>query len=123
MTRTVAGNALIFRSENGNTTKMIEEKKDNVWLIQLQGSIGNDCAYDIADELFALISVNQGVVLDMNDTTYISSTFAELMVQLQIRMEKTDFDTMPIKNMPKPIFQSLKEMGCIYSLDYELKET
>lgn len=123
MTRTLAGNALIFQSENGNTTKMIEEKKGNIWLIQLQGSLGNDCAYDIADELFALISVNEGFVLDMNDTTYVSSTFAELMVQLQIRMEKTEFDTMPIKNMPKNVFQALKELGCIYSLDYELKET
>ena len=124
MKRIAEGGALKFLDDRGNTAaELLEEKKDsNVWQITLKGSIGNDCAYDVADELFALISTGNGVILDMTDTTYISNTFAELLVQLQIRMEDTDFESMPIQNMPQEIYHSLKERGCITSLDYELKE-
>ena len=62
------------------------------------------------------------IILDMSDTTYVSNTFAEMMVQLQIRMERTEFESMPIQNMPQEIYRFLKERGCITSLDYELKE-
>ena len=99
-----------------------EKKDDNTWMIQLKGNITNECAADIADELFALISTDNGIILDMGETQYVSGSFADLLVQLQIRMEKTGFDSMPIRNMPEEIFNSLKEYGCIYSLDYELKE-
>ncbi len=124
MKRNVSGDSLGFLDDSGNTAAELTEQKkeDNVWLIKLKGSIGNDCAYDVADELFAIASVGNGIILDMSDTTYVSNTFAEMMVQLQIRMERTEFESMPIQNMPQDIFRFLKERGCITSLDYELKE-
>lgn len=124
MRRVVNNNVLKFIDENGNAVvELVENKTDNdVWLIQIKGSISNDCAYDVSDELFAIISIGQGIILDLSETTYISSTFAEMLVQLQIKLESTDFESMPIQNMPPEIFRSLKERGCITSLDYELKE-
>ena len=124
MKRTVTADSLQFMDPDGNTVAELAEKKleDDVWMIQLKGSIGNDCAYDVSDELFALISAGNGIILDMSETTYVSSSFAELLVQLQIRMENTEYESMPIQNMPKQIFRSLQERGCITSLDYELKE-
>lgn len=124
MKRVVNSNGLKFLDENGNAVvELIENKKDNeVWLIQVKGSISNECAYDVSDELFAIISVGQGIILDLGETTYVSSSFAEMLVQLQIKLENTAFESMPIQNMPPEIFRSLKERGCITSLDYELKE-
>lgn len=124
MNRIVNGNSLRFVDDNGGTVAELVENRaeNNVWLVHLKGSISNDCAYDVSDELFALISVENGIILDMSETTYVSSTFAEMLVQLQIKMENTDFESMPIQNMPSEIFRSLKERGCITSLDYELKE-
>ena len=124
MKRIVNGNSLRFVDDNGGTVAELVENRaeNNVWLVHLKGSISNDCAYDVSDELFALISVENGIILDMSETTYVSSTFAEMLVQLQIKMENTDFESMPIQNMPSEIFRSLKERGCITSLDYELKE-
>ena len=124
MKRMVRGDSLRFLDDNGNTVAELVEKKadNNTWIISIRGSVSNDCAYDISDELFAVISAGRGIILDMGETTYVSSTFAEMLVQLQIRMESTDFESMPIRNMPSGVFQSLKERGCITSLDYELKE-
>ena len=124
MNRIVNDNSLRFVDDNGTTVAELVENRaeNNVWLVHLKGSICNDCAYDVSDELFALISVENGIILDMSETTYVSSTFAEMLVQLQIKMENTDFESMPIQNMPSEIFRSLKEKGCITSLDYELKE-
>ena len=120
----VSGDTLSFLDDGGKTTAELTEQKkeDNVWLVRLKGSIGNDCAYDVADELLAIASVGNGIILDMSDTTYVSNTFAEMLVQLQIRMERTEFESMPIQNMPQEIYRFLKERGCITSLDYELKE-
>ena len=124
MKRNVSGDTLSFLDDSGNTAAELTEQKkeDNVWLIKIKGSIGNDCAYDVADELLAIASVGNGIILDMSDTTYVSNPFAEMMVQLQIRMERTEFESMPIQNMPQEIYRFLKERGCITSLDYELKE-
>ena len=124
MNKIVNDNSLRFVDDNGSTVAELVENRaeNNIWLVYLKGSISNDCAYDVSDELFALISVENGIILDMSETTYVSSTFAEMLVQLQIKMENTDFETMPIQNMPSVIFRSLKERGCITSLDYELKE-
>ncbi len=124
MKRNVSGDTLSFLDDGGKTTAELTEQKkeDNVWLVRVEGSIGNDCAYDVADELLAIASVGNGIILDMSDTTYVSNTFAEMLVQLQIRMERTEFESMPIQNMPQEIYRFLKERGCITSLDYELKE-
>ena len=124
MKRIVTGDSLKFVDDGGKEIAELEEQKKekDVWLIRLKGSISNDCAYDAADELFALISVGNGIILDMADTAYISDTFSERLVQLQIEMEGTEFESMPIQNMPQAIYRSLKELGRIASLDYELKE-
>ncbi len=124
MKRIVMGDSLQFMDDNGQAVVEVIEKKleNNVWLVHLKGTITNELAYDVADELFALISVKNGIVLDMSETSYVSSAFAEMLVQLQIKMENTDYESMPIQNMPSEIFRSLKERGCITSLDYELKE-
>ncbi len=124
MQRIVTKNSLQFADDNGNAfAELVEEKTDSdVWRIHIKGSINNDCAYDVSDELFALVSTGNGIILDMSETAYISSTFAEMLVQLQIKLENTGFESMPIENMPSEIFRSLKERGCITSLDYELKE-
>lgn len=124
MKRRVNGDSLQFIDDNGNVVAELVEirTEKNVWMIHLKGSVSNDCAYDVSDELFALISVENGIILDMSETTYVSSTFAEMLVQLQIKMENTEFESMPIQNMPPEVFRSLKERGCITSLDYELKE-
>ena len=124
MRKCIRHDGMVFTDDDERIIVSISEqaKEENVWRIKLSGSITNDCAYDIADELFALISVGNGIILDMNDTVYLSNTFAEQLVQLQIRLENTDFESMPIINMPAEIFKSLKKQGCITSLDYELKE-
>ena len=124
MKRIVTGDSLKFLDDRGNAVAELVEQRmeNNVWSMQLKGSISNDCAYDVSDELFALISADNGIILDMSDTTYVSNTFAEMLVQLQIKAENTDFESIPIQNMPLEIFRSLKERGCITSLDYELKE-
>ena len=124
MKRSVKGSAVSFTDDIGKLIAQLteEKKEDKVWQARLSGSVTNECANDIADELYAIISVNNGIILDMSDTQYVSSTFAELLVQLQVRMEKTEFESMPIQNMPVEIYRSLKEGGCITSLDYELKE-
>ena len=67
-------------------------------------------------------SADVGIILDMNDTVYISDAFANLLIQLQIRLENTDYESLPIQNMPKTVYQDLKDHGYIASLDYELKE-
>ena len=124
MKRIANEDSLQLMDDRGNTVaEMVEKKKeDNLLLVYLKGALGNECAYDVSDELLALISVGNGIILDMSETTYISSTFAEMLVQLQIKMENTDFESMPIQNMPAEIYHSLKANGCIASLDYELKE-
>lgn len=124
MKRIVNGDSLQFKDEKDNIVAELIEKRTgkDIWSVYIKGTINNDCAYDISDELFALISAENGIILDMSETTYVSSTFAEMLVQLQIKMENTDFESMPIQNMPPEIFRSLKEKGCIMSLDYELKE-
>lgn len=124
MRKNIRHDGISFTDDSGKTIASISEhaKEEKVWRIKLNGSVNNDCAYDIADELFALISVGNGIILDMSDTVYLSSTFAEQLVQLQIHMENTDFESMPIINMPAEVFQTLKTQGCITSLDYELKE-
>ena len=124
MKRIISSDTLRLLDGSGKAVaELMEQKKENnVWLVRLKGSVSSDCAYDVADELFALISVGNGIILDMSDTAYISDTFAEMLVQLQIKAENTDFESMPIQNMPSEIYQSLKKRGCITSLDYELKE-
>ncbi len=116
-------NVRLVDAQGNMIAEMNEIQKENdIWLIELVGSIPNDCAYDIADELYAFISVDNGIVLDMNKVEYISSTFANLLVKLQARMEETRFESLPIQNMPNEVFQYLKTQGCAALLDYELKE-
>lgn len=123
MKRAVTENSLAMIDEKGNVVaELKEQKREDLWLVHLNGSVGNDCSYDIEDELFALVSLGYGLILDMSETTYVSDTFAKVLIRLQIRMENSDYESMPIQNMPSTVYQALKERGYIASLDYELKE-
>ncbi len=124
MKRIVRADVVRFVEENGATTAEMTERpgEKGVYNVQLRGSVNNECAFDVADELFSLYAAGKGIVIDMNDVAYLSSAFMEQLIRLQIKLEQTDYETMPIQNLPLKIFESLRDQGFITSLDYEMKE-
>lgn len=124
MKRIVQGDTLSLADGDGTVAAQVYEKleENGICVVSLSGSINNEGAYDVGDELMALASAGKGIVLDMSGLTYLSNALAELLVRMQIRMEQTEYETMLIRNMPAEIYQMLKKQGCITSLDYELKE-
>ena len=124
MKKIVSGDTLKFFNDAGSAGAEMQEEKtdDHVWLVRLKGSMGNECAYDIADEMFALASAGNGIILDMNDTTHVSESFCKELVKLEIKMEKTDFESLPIQNMPREIYHAFEERGYHTLFEIEMKE-
>lgn len=124
MKRAINGDVLSFLNKDGiAVATMTETIGDNsMCSVVLSGKINNENSYDIADELLALVSTGNGLTLDIGSLDYMSYTFADLLVQIEVQMEKTSWESVPILNMPVNIYNTLREQGCISSLDYTLKE-
>jgi len=124
MKRFVSPNELRILDDQERMICGMTEKCDGgeMCTVALKGALTHECAYDLEDELLALISVGKGITFDMAETESISGTFAKLLVSVQARLDETSFEAKPIQNMPKEICESLRKIGCLSSLEYELKE-
>lgn len=123
MIRQMTNDGFCIVKENGETVLRMEEKpKDASVVVTLTGSLDGNNAYDVYDELDALISVGKGIELEIGDVTHLSGTFESMLITLQQKMEETPFETLPIRNVPRAIYDDLKKKGIAYSLDLSVKE-
>lgn len=122
MFRRVTQDGMCLVKDNGSQLRINEKKKDRIWTIQLVGDVDNESAWEVFDEISAFISLGDGVILDMSETTHLSSTMAERLIVLQRSLEDTPYEGLPIVQMPRKIYDELSEMGLNYMFDITLKE-
>lgn len=126
MIKEVTDYSLTFkREEDGSTilhAKQQLDKEKNVCVVYLKGDVTNKVFSSLTDELYALLSVDVGVILDMKEVTYLSPGFMEALIGLEHRAEQSPFDSMPIQNVSKTLFEEFRNAGFNNSLDIELQE-
>ena len=124
MIRKISEDTITYTRDNDGSqiAQVQEELAPDACLVRMAGDIGNEIADEVSDELAALLSVGRAPRVDMEGVTYLSSTMIDRLIALQRRMETRMQATLPIRNVPKPLFEALERDGFVYSLDIEMKE-
>lgn len=125
MIREVKEQTLAFKKDDGSPILVVrqemQEEKDTC-VVFLDGEITNEVVSGISDELYALMSVDIGVILDFKNVSFLSLGFMEALIKLEHRAEDGRFDSMPIQNVSKSLYDELRKAGFSNSLDIELQE-
>lgn len=123
MNRVLRDGELLFIDTNEACVLRLEEScdKQGICKIVIKGIVNSENVQEISDELDAILSVGNGLELDMERLTYITPEFSEKLVRVQCRLENSKFGTMPIYNINPCVLEQLKKHRCLSSLDYEIK--
>ena len=125
MIKEVTDQSLAFKKDDGSAILTVQQKlntDENTCIVFLDGEITNEVFSGLADELYALMSIGLGVILDMKNVSFLSQGFMEALIQLEHRAEHGEFETMPIQNVSKALYDKIREAGFANSLDIELQE-
>lgn len=125
MIREVTERSLTFKRDDGGLILSALQQFDreaNTCTVLLEGEVTGEVSSGLYDELSALLSVGVGVVLDMGKVTFLSPGFMEDLIRLEHKAESGRFDSMPIQNVPRALFEEIRKAGFSNALDIELRE-
>ena len=121
----VTEQSLTFKNDQEATVLIARQQYDKekkVCVVYLDGEVVSEVASALYDELHALLSVGVGVILDMKKTTFLTPGFMEDLIRLEHKAESGNFDSMPIQNVSKALYDEIRKAGFTKSLDIEQQE-
>ena len=108
--------------DKGEEKAMIHEaENDGVIMITLSGKLSGEVANTLLDEMTALIVAGQGIVVDLEKTTYVSPSVMEVFLRMEKMLEKNN-KFMRISNMSQEIYDEFKARGLHELLEIEVKK-
>ena len=109
--------------EQGEEKAVIHEaENDGVIMITLSGKQSGDVANTLLDEMTALIVAGQGIVVDLDQTSYVSASVMEVFLRMEKMLEKNN-KFMRITNMSQQIYDEFKARGLHELLEIEVKKS
>ncbi|MBQ6513427.1 MAG: STAS domain-containing protein [Clostridia bacterium] len=98
-----------------------EEAADNIIKITLSGELNSEVANTLLDEMTALVVAGQGIVIDLDQTSYVSASMMEVFLRTEKLLEKNN-KFMRIAGMSQKIYDEFKARGLHELLDIEVKK-
>lgn len=108
--------------EQGTEKAVISEAVNSeMTTIALSGELSGEVANTLLDEMTALILAGQGILIDLDKTTYISASVMEVFLRMEKLLEKNN-KYMRITNMTQTIYEDFKARGLHDLLEIEVKK-
>jgi len=98
-----------------------EAEADGVITITLSGTLSQEIANPLLDEMTALIVAGQGLVVDLEKTEYVSASVMEALLRTEKLLEKSN-KYLRIINMSQEVYEGFKARGLHELLDIEVKK-
>ncbi len=96
--------------ENGRTLLTVKEAEEGgKILISLSGCLRSDMEQMFKDELIALMTVGEDVILDCKDLQYIASTCQDALLSTQQTADSLNRGTLTLQNVPKTILEEFQK--------------
>ena len=100
--------------QNENVLMSIAESlQGNSMLIQVSGEIRNQVAHEFEDEIMAAFSVCPNIRIDLKETTYIASFALRALLAMQQIVDATEYASMVICNLSKPVREVFEQTGFV----------
>ncbi len=97
-------------SENGQTLLTVREaEEDGKILVSLSGCLRSDMEQMFKDELIALMTVGEDVILDCKDLKYIANSCQDALLSTQQMADSINRGTLTLHNVPKAIFEDFQK--------------
>lgn len=97
-------------NENGQTLLTVREiEEDGKILVVLSGCLRSDMEQMFKDELIALMTVGEDVILDCKDLEYIASACQDALLSTQQTADSINRGTLTLKNVSKTIFEEFQK--------------
>lgn len=98
-----------------------ETVQENCVIIGLSGELRSETVHAFQDELFALVSVGMDVVINLKETTYISSAYMKALVSAEISIEQKGKE-MTIISLSDSVAEVFKKTGAMDLLSVKTEE-
>lgn len=109
--RVIAGDTLILNSETGQELLRLRESTDGTnTCAAVSGRLINEIVHDVEDELVALSLASEKVIIDMNETSYISNAMIRSFLELQHLMDAKNGEIV-LKGLSDEVFRAFEDMG------------
>lgn len=122
MNRTIKDNRITYyRPGDAQPVAMIDEDlRPGQAILTLAGSFGNGLAFELGDELTALISTGHRVMIRASSVTYLSSAVQSQLLTAQLAMERHQGSLILVGLQPQ-VYQSLVASGMHELLDIRME--
>ena len=98
--------------EGGKKVLSIQEsEKESCILMEIDGELRSETAYDILDELVAMATVGANVLVDMKKVTYITSSTMQVFLTVQQEMDTLGKGSLTLQGLPEAIFTEFNRVG------------
>ena len=87
----------------------------------LCGAFNSDMANDVFDEMTALISAGQGIVLDLGEAAYLSPSINIVFLSVENKLEEAG-KTMRMVHVPDSIYREFRKSGIHELFEMELEK-
>lgn len=118
--RIVKNDLLKIIDENGEVLfTMQEEIKEKVAVLKLGGEITMEVSHEFEDELTAVISVCNDIVIDFGKVRFISSQGIHALLAAQRHIDKRDEARMRLRNVGGDVMRTFREIGFGSMFEFE----
>ena len=118
--RTVDGDCLVITDENGSALLSIQEiLAEPEMILKLTGSITMNLAHDFEDELTAVTTVCNRVIIDFSNVESISSAGLKILLSVQQIFDKRPNSMLKLRSLSIPVQKTFQDMGFVELFDIE----
>lgn len=121
MERVIDDQGIIFMANGQEVARMAESVEDNVAVIAMSGSFTSELKDDFYDEAVALITVGNGIELNMKNVTHLSPSVSLAFLSLEDKLESLG-KSLRMTHVPDVIFQHFRSRGMHELFDIELEK-
>lgn len=112
LTRITKENAMIFKLGDKEVLRINEEIIDQMCLVTITGELLSSTTNDFFDEMAALVSVGESIRIDFEKVTYMSSSYMQSLLRIQLMMDKRNKgQELCLFKIPDKIYKDFEETG------------
>ena len=122
MERVITEDTICFMDNGIEKASFQEKLEGESVLITISGAVSGDITNALLDEMTALIVAGQGIMVNLEKTTYLASSVMGVFLQMERRLEEKG-KYMRIIKMPQNIYDEFKARGLHELLEIEVKRS
>lgn len=117
--RSKEGLKYFFYDDKHLILTMVLELRDDVVEILLQGELRSVVAHALQDDLIAMVTAGQNIILDFSGATYITPSIQHALQMTQHKIDALKKGTLLLRKLPENIYQELEQTGASEQLMIE----